>query len=248
MSKDIKVRDKRNKGWFYLDNEYLNGLGKQLGAIGVAVYVSLCRHANEEQFCFPSQETIAEELNISPRTVKRYIGLLVEHNVIYIERTKTGRKWAHNTYYLLDKSEWIYNKNPSGDTVARDIQGTETTVSGDRNDNVQGTQLHTKNTNKKNTNKEQGAPSGAWVSLKEEIKKLEDSSRRDLNIIALYLSERNPDIQNAEQYQVTLARHLRPAKALIAFTDEQILNGVQKAKNKYPEEWTLETVTKILTK
>lgn len=84
-------------------------------------------------------------------------------------------------------------------------------------------------------------------SFNSEIKKLEDSNRRDLNIIALYLDIRKPDIKTKEQFQVALKRHLRPAKVLSPFTDDQILVGVEKAKKQTPE-WTIETITKMLTK
>jgi len=87
----------------------------------------------------------------------------------------------------------------------------------------------------------------APFSLKDEIKKLEDNSRREMNVIALYFEERKPDLQNKEQYQIALKRHLRAAKQLKPFTDNQILNGVKKAKFQTPE-WTLETVVKMLTK
>lgn len=84
-------------------------------------------------------------------------------------------------------------------------------------------------------------------SLDEEIRKLEESDRRDLNIIALYLDIRKPDLKSKEQFQVAIRRHLRPAKILSPFTDDQILKGVEKAK-KQTSEWTIETVGKMLTK
>lgn len=83
--------------------------------------------------------------------------------------------------------------------------------------------------------------------LKEEIKKLEDSARRDFNIIALYFDERKPKFENHAQYQVALHRHLRDAATLKPFTDEQILTATKKAKREYPE-WTLGTLVKLLTK
>lgn len=93
---------------------------------------------------------------------------------------------------------------------------------------------------------EQSSDKGVF-SLQEEIKKLEENSRRDLNIAALLFSERNPDLKNYEQFQVALKRHLRAAKDLISFTDDQIIDAVSKAK-KITKEWTLETLIKILTK
>ncbi len=84
-------------------------------------------------------------------------------------------------------------------------------------------------------------------SLEEEINKLEDSPRRDLGIIALYFRERSPDLKSKEQYKIALKRHLRAAKQLSLFTDNQIVVAADFVKTKYPE-WTLETVLKQLTK
>ncbi len=106
MSK-FKVRDFRDKGFFLLDDAFLNDFARHLGPTASMVYVSLCRHANKEQKSFPSQELIAEELGINPQVVKRKIRLLEEWNIIskYRTRNKKG-KFMYNTYYLLDKSEW----------------------------------------------------------------------------------------------------------------------------------------------
>ena len=105
----FKVRDRRNKGWFYLDNEYLNGLGKHLGPIGISVYVALCRHADDEQKCFPSQELIAEEIGAGVRSVRNYLKKLEKHNIIRLEKVRTSDgRWLNNTYYLVDKTEWRY--------------------------------------------------------------------------------------------------------------------------------------------
>jgi len=112
----FRVRDKRNKGWFWVENDYFNGFGKILGAGAIAVYVSLCRHADNEQKCFPSQKTIAEETKLSERTVRKIIKELEKYRIIEItkERDKEG-KWLNNTYWLLDKSEWIYPEEPVAD-------------------------------------------------------------------------------------------------------------------------------------
>ncbi len=85
-------------------------------------------------------------------------------------------------------------------------------------------------------------------SLKDEIKKLEDNKRRDLNIIAFYLERRKPDIRTKAQLQVVLRRHLRAARDLKPFNDDQILNACKTAEREYPKMYTLETLVKILAK
>lgn len=107
MSK-IEIRDNRQKDWFWLDNEYLNGYARHLGASCTVVYLSLCRHAhNETQTCFPSMKLIAEENGISTRTVIRAIKTLEEWGIINVIRSrKDDGTQDKNIYTLLSKSSW----------------------------------------------------------------------------------------------------------------------------------------------
>ncbi len=103
----FKVRDLRIKEKFWLDDTYLNGYARHLKPIATAVYLSLCRHADKGQSCFPAETTIAEEHGISERTVRSKIALLQNWNIIKIKRTRSQKgTWLHNTYFLLDKSQW----------------------------------------------------------------------------------------------------------------------------------------------
>jgi biotin operon repressor len=103
----FKVRDFRNKGFFTLDDAYLNGYAKYLGALATAVYISLCRHADKEQTCFPSQKKIAEEHGMTDRTVRTKIKDLTDWNIIRVESVRSkGGIFMSSIYFLLDKSEW----------------------------------------------------------------------------------------------------------------------------------------------
>lgn len=103
MDKTFEVRDRRAKERFYLDDLYLNGYAKKCGIYATGVYVSLCRHSNLEQKCWPSIRKIAEELDISQTQTRRAIKILEDHKIITKERL--GKKLT-NRYWLLNKSEW----------------------------------------------------------------------------------------------------------------------------------------------
>lgn len=144
--KTFKVRDRRNKGWFYLDNEYLNGYARVFGAIGTAIYLSLCRHADSDQKCFPSERLIAEELNITEKTVRKWLRMLEKWNLISIEKRRSPQgKYQHKFYYLIDKSEW--REKPSVE-ITDGNESTEPSVSEDKNHREV---LPTKDTQFKNT-------------------------------------------------------------------------------------------------
>jgi hypothetical protein len=101
--KPFEVRDRRTKERFFLDDAYLNGWAKRCGIYATGVYVSLCRHANTEQYCWPSIKKLAEEHAISSRQVHYALKELKKYRIIEVERL--GKK-LNNRYWLTDKSEW----------------------------------------------------------------------------------------------------------------------------------------------
>lgn len=148
----FKVRDRRNKGWFYMDNDYLNGYAKHFGAIGTAIYMSLCRHADGKQKCYPSQKLIAKELDIGERTVRDYLNHFAKYKLIDITREKNKKGiWMNNVYTLLDKDEWIrpQARLASGST-GNPLHSPEA-----NDDSNQRQPLPHKDTNRKNTNKKE---------------------------------------------------------------------------------------------
>jgi len=106
-NKTDKIRDFRNKGFFYIDNDYVDFIAKYLDPSSTSIYLSLCRHADKDQVSYPAQEKIAEEHNINSRTVRRKLKILEKFNIIKFSR-KRGKsgQWLHNVYTLLDKTEW----------------------------------------------------------------------------------------------------------------------------------------------
>ena len=106
----IEIRDQRQKEWFWVDNEFLNGTAKLVGPVAALVYIALCRHSsNDTQTCFPSMETLAEEVGIKSRnTIAKGIKALERQGIIQIERKRnsvTGHS-ENNVYYLLSRKYW----------------------------------------------------------------------------------------------------------------------------------------------
>lgn len=85
-------------------------------------------------------------------------------------------------------------------------------------------------------------------NLKEEIKKLMESERRELRIIGWFINEKKVSLKNKEQFQTTLKRHLKSAKLLIPFEVSQIKHSADNADRQMGDKWTLETLYKLLTK
>lgn len=143
-NKQFEVRDMRHKEKFFLDDRYLNGYAKVCGVYATAVYLSLCRHADKEQKCWPSHEKIAEEHAISSRQVIRALKILADKNIVRQERV--GKK-ANNRYWLVDKSEWTVSQ------VTTDSDVTNSQFTGDCQSvhHVTISQFHSKDTHIKET-------------------------------------------------------------------------------------------------
>ncbi len=151
MEKQLKVRDLRQKEKFVINDVYLDRHARILGVTASAVYMSLCRHADRNQECFPSQELIAREHNISPRSVKRAIKRLKEANMILIRRERLGHgRWRNNVYVLLDRGQW---RSPEGLRGLWTTRGQNRHRPGDNNDRTRGHHSPTKETHKKDTHK-----------------------------------------------------------------------------------------------
>jgi len=110
-----KIRDLREK-FFLIDDEYLNGYAKLCGINATGVYLSMCRHANKQQQCFPSKKLIAGELDISQRSVYNAIKKLEEWGIVEVE--EQGRKkdgsFKVKIYTLLDKKYWKEKPQANG--------------------------------------------------------------------------------------------------------------------------------------
>lgn len=147
----LKVRDVRKADWFSADNLVLDVYAKHFGAIGIAVYFVLCRRADAQQKCFPSQENIAEMLGISDRTVRSCLKCLEQARLIFIQRDYRNRtgEWLHNVYWLLDKSVWKLPEEMVSDGIGRNIK----TVPSENNDTHQRNILPTNNTHSNKTHR-----------------------------------------------------------------------------------------------
>jgi len=129
----MEIRDNRAKEWLWLDNKYLNGYAKILGVYCTAVYVSLCRHAdNKTQTCFPSMKLIAEENSMSIKTVERATKTLEEWGIVHVERSrKKDGTQAVNVYTLTAKTMWKSKPTDSQSIGDRQTHSPEPTDSDD---------------------------------------------------------------------------------------------------------------------
>ena len=177
----------------------------------------------EGQF-ITGRKKLSQQTGIKETTIERILKYL--ENGHQIEQQKT------NKYRVITIINW---RSYQDENIRTDNKRTTDGQQTDTNKNEE---------NEKNSlskDKEQ------VFNLKEEIKKLEESPKRELNIIAFLLEKRKPTLENRQQFVATIKRHIRAANQLKAFTDQQLITAHNKASIEYPE-WTLETLLKVLTK
>jgi len=123
MALKRRIIDRRNKKKYQVDDSYLNGYARLCGVYGTAVYNSLCRHSNTDQYSFPSIELMAEQHGCSKPPIIKGIKSLEEWKIIEVVREKGSHgKQKNNGYILLDKSEWKPKPSKAG------LPGTESTT------------------------------------------------------------------------------------------------------------------------
>jgi hypothetical protein len=80
------------------------------------------------------------------------------------------------------------------------------------------------------------------------LKTMLSDKNRHIQIIAKYIATRGLKFDTKDKVQVAIRRHLRPARQLCAFSDEELRYAAEFCQKKYYNiDWTLDTMLKVLT-
>ena len=247
----FEIRDMRNKDKFVIDDKFLNGYAKVVGIYATGVYMSLCRHADKAQKSFPSVAKIAEELNISRRTVFKALKKLEACNII--KRIRTGKQLT-NRYILTSKRTWKIK-----DWGESEVHHMHITKPSDVHQ-VHITGAPGAHPQKGNTIERKGTSNEVPVSasgngrekanfdFNEYLKEMMTQVKhRHIHIIALYFKHKGYAFENYEQTQSAIKRNLRAAKDLVGYPDHSIRKTMKYLETvDYISKWTLETVVKFI--
>jgi hypothetical protein len=104
MARITKIQPRPNS--FRVDNIIIDDYAEKIGAIGIAIYNVLARHADRVTgACYPSIRLIAKKLALGRTTVKKYLRILLNHSLIAISsRLSDEGDPTSNLYVLLDPS------------------------------------------------------------------------------------------------------------------------------------------------
>jgi len=124
MKNPPRIRDHREPGHYWADNEVVDNYLPVIGAYGFAVYMLLTRFANHKTGqCDPSLKTIATTLGISPPTAKKALDTLEAAGLItitYRPRASSNRKVNETNIYTLLAVE-KEQRGTQGDWVPKEI-------------------------------------------------------------------------------------------------------------------------------
>jgi Helix-turn-helix domain len=97
---------KLRTNYYLIDNILVDEYAEKIGAIGIAIYNVLARYADRKTgICFPCIGTIAGKLRLSRTTVKKYLKILYNVDLITIlHRVSPDGDPTSNSYMLLDPS------------------------------------------------------------------------------------------------------------------------------------------------
>ena len=100
----MKVRDLRTKRYFTVHNIIVDTYGKELGPIGLATYMALCRMADkDDQTCYPSYKTLADRIGAGRASVGKALAQLKALELVdWEQRPGSGDNLLSNLYVLLE--------------------------------------------------------------------------------------------------------------------------------------------------
>jgi len=257
MTKIIIENNSGDKDFFTILPNYI---ANHSTANDQALYFQMKRYAGEDGKCFATEKTLMGKLGIGKKAYNKSLSYLISKDWIsYIGitkgKTRPIKTYKINNIWKLNNQE--YNKISAKSTLSTDINKSEISSESEGDKFQKQHKISAESTIEEEQYKEEPLirtiaevnSAISSFSLKEEIKKLEDNPRRDLNIIAFYATQRNPNIETKGQFRVFISRHLRAAKEVKEFSDEQIISAAKKCKEKYKDiDWTIETIKKVLTK
>lgn len=265
----MEIRDSRDKEWFWLDNEYLNGYARLLKPTSSLVYISLCRHANNKtQSCFPSMELIAEELGMQRSAISRAIKELEDWNIIKVitNYDKKTKQRENNVYTLTNKTTWK-------DKPCNKLQhGSHVTIKSEpcnNDDESHVTNCYSNKTNINNTNititatkvadsisKKKRDPNEK-MDIDEFISYCKKSPQKHIQVIGEWADGERPNNSTYGEWQSFIKRNLRASQMLAPYSIEKIekaynlmAKDIQKTvngkKTGFITKYTLETVVKYI--
>lgn len=219
------------------------------------LFCHLLISANHEDEKWKGQEIRRGQLITGLKSLKQQTGISAQSLRTCLERLKsTGEITSKSTnrFRIITLLNYeIYQGNSDSSTskltskLTNNQQTTNKQLTSNKNDK--------NDKNDKNTLCGKQVAADIAMNLQEFITSCENNPRRDIQLIASYaeaIGDNNLKLKS--QWQGFIRQNLRAAKKLMPFSDEQILNAVNRIKELNTEKptflnrWTMETILKYI--
>lgn len=214
------MSSKNSKGEFWAMPKDIMGM-KDVSLEARFVYAILWTRMNGENVAWPGQRYMAEMLGVSERSIIRYIQELEKAKLI--EKIRSGQKRTNR--YIICQVVTSRSDNPV-------TSGSDKGVTSSVREQSKRTVVV--------------AQSAKW-DWKEYLQKtrMEHPSRAG-RIIGDYWEMKGYEFQTQEQASADFIRNLRPAKSLLPYEDDRIIEVMDWLTANAEFKWTLETVGKYI--
>lgn len=233
----MQIRDTRNDEWYWVNNAVL--ACPHITSAEKCVYSSLATFSGCQEI-HPNFETIASRAAVTDRMAMKAVKRLIE--VGYISVKRGGGRGNANTYNLLKRPNGCKICTSKGEQKNSVFESSKrvnkTTIKGEQN---------IRPIDKEIDKEIDNAKTSFAFSLKDELEKMKKDPKRHIQLIGEYLEEKRIPIENKDQLQVAIKRHVRAAVDLAKFSDTQIGRATLVAEKEY-KAYTLETLVKIITR
>lgn len=251
---------KYGKGSFIVvpNKEKLKGIGGNAQAL----FMWLCSYANTNGNCFPSINTLMEDLGCGRNSIFRAMQTLIEIGIVVKTNRKSKKEYLSNEYSVVILDE-ITNKNMEPPSPNMELpspyMGLPPVPKRDTNsihiNSIQLTQrIHTspkgsvcsKDFPLKEEEGEKTEPPFVWDTY---LDSMFDNKNTAIQVIAFYFRERGKYFDSKKEVGVAIKRHLRAANQVAVFPEDKVRRAFKTVKEKHNDiDWTLDTILKVLTK
>ena len=213
---------------------------KELSLEARILYGILFTRANGENMAWPGQKSMADNLGVSERGIRRYLDELKKAGLIKSQRL--GMKKT-NRYFVIgqvgrsreDTAVADQDRTPVSDPIVKEqLEKNSSNTAADK---------------PPRTLKEKTDPNEPmdWNQFYAWCLK---SSQKHIKIIGEWADTTRPDLKTRGQWDTFIKRHLRAARDLEPFTEKQLSDAFDKIEDAHRQGWlkkyTLDTLIKFI--
>ncbi|MEW6606050.1 MAG: helix-turn-helix domain-containing protein [bacterium] len=214
---------------------------KDLAASEKLLFAEINILTKQKGFCYASNQYLAEQIGFTKSNIRSLIKKLEKKDLIKTEFERNKEGTWRKIFILKERGKTL--QCPPGDTtispgVILQYHPGDTTIAYKR-------EIEIRNRKKDIVASQRGFFLKKF-SFKEKLEKMKKDRNRHIQIIALYWQFKSYFFENKDQYQAALRRELRPARALVGYSDQTITEVMYWLEDNTDFKWTLETVHKYI--